>query len=547
MININIKENRFWKKYTGDNTILWVKGYIYSHTVEEIINICKDIKKDNISSFLNSIDGHSALVIQRDDLTFMAVDKIRSIPLFWIENEDSISIDSIATNLVELLHSKELDKKAELTFSMSAYTTGDNTIYRELDSLLAGEVLLIDRKSKKIEKQKYHIYKPWKVLNDSYENYLDKVTAVTLNIFKKTLKNIGDRQIVIPLSAGNDSRLVVSCLHHLGAKNIVCFTYGSKDNFESKVSEIIANKLGYKWYFHELTHKEQGSFYKSELFNKFFNFANSYTSIPFFQDINSLKYLKQNGFVDENAVFINGNSGDYISGGHIKKSLVEFDKTLSNDEKKELVYSEMFKKHFDLWISLKIEDNHEKLKVIMDNQLKYYLHETGFFENIHGMFEFLEFYNRQSKYVVSGQRSYEFFDFEWRLPLWDNEYIDFWESVPAKYKYDQKLYVDMLKKNNWGNVWGDDIPVNKKEISPKWIIPIRFMFKIPFGLLGTKGKNLWHQFDISFFQYWMDVTHQLDLFSYIEIIRGFSKGGKNLDSYGSKKYLKYIKNGKEVW
>ncbi len=547
MVNINIVEDGFWKKHAIENIYLWVKGYIYSHTIEEIVNICKYIKTDDLLAFVNSIDGHFALVIQRVDLTFMAVDKIRSIPLFWIENEDSIIIDSIATNLVEQLQSKELDKEAELTFSMSAYTTGDNTLYRELHSLLAGEVLLIDGKSKKIKKQKYHVYKPWKVVNDSHENYLDKLTKVTLGVFKKTLKSIGDRQIVIPLSAGNDSRLVVSCLYHLGAKNVVCFTYGSKDNFESKISKIIANKLGYKWYFHELTHKEQRSFYKSELFNKFFNFANSYTSIPFFQDINSLKYLKENGFVDEDAVFINGNSGDYISGGHIKKELVEFDKTLTCDEKKDIIYNEMFKKHFDLWKNLKIEDNHEKLKVIMDNQVKYYLQETVFFENIHGMFEFLEFYNRQSKYVISGQRSYEFFNFDWRLPLWDNEYIDFWESVPAKYKFEQKLYIDMLKKNNWGNVWNNDIPINKKEISPKWIIPVRFLFKIPFGLFGSYGKKQWKQFDISFFDYWMDVTHQLDLFSYIKVIRGFSKGGKNLDSYASKRYLEYIKNGKETW
>ena len=83
MISINIKTNMFWKKHTQNNLNIWIKGYIYSHSLEKIINICREIKKNQVSSFLESIDGHFALVVQRDDLTFIAVDKIRSTPLFF--------------------------------------------------------------------------------------------------------------------------------------------------------------------------------------------------------------------------------------------------------------------------------------------------------------------------------------------------------------------------------------------------------------------------------------------------------------------------------
>ena len=60
------------------------------------------------------------------------------------------------------------------------------------------------------------------------------------------------------------------------------------------------------------------------------------------------------------------------------------------------------------------------------------------FENFHRIYEILEFEDRQVKYVINGQRLYEFFGYEWRLPLWDSLYLNFWEKVPLEYKFDQK-------------------------------------------------------------------------------------------------------------
>ena len=55
----------------------------------------------------------------------------------------------------------------------------------------------------------------------------------------------------------------------------------------------------------------------------------------------------------------------------------------------------------------------------------------------------------------------------------------------------------MLKQQNFGDVWNDDLLL-QKIISPKWIIPLRFICKIPFGFFGSKGKKTWKQFDINF-------------------------------------------------
>ena len=86
---------------------------------------------------------------------------------------------------------------------------------------------------------------PIEIVNKSFEDYLEELSEVTLNIFRKMLNKIGDRQIIIPLSAGNDSRLVASILKHLGAKNVKFYSYGSSGNFEAKIAKKISKKLNF--------------------------------------------------------------------------------------------------------------------------------------------------------------------------------------------------------------------------------------------------------------------------------------------------------------
>ena len=52
-------------------------------------------------------------------------------------------------------------------------------------------------------------------------------------------------------------------------------------------------------------------------------------------------------------------------------------------------------------------------------------------------------------------RVYEYFGFDWSLPLWDKDYIEFWRSVNRKFKDNQNLYENVLIRQNFGGVWKD--------------------------------------------------------------------------------------------
>lgn len=540
MININITTSKFWKKYKENDLKIWIKGYIYSHTIERIIDICKDIKKDEVSSFLASIDGHFALIVQKDDLTFIAVDKIRSVPLFFINIKNDFFIDCDPKNLVNLnKFDKKIDENAKLEIAMSGFTIGNKMIYKNLHSLKAGEAVLF----KENNHEYLHYYKYFgEIVNKNFNEYLEELSEVTLNVFKKMLNQIGKRQIIIPLSAGNDSRLVASILKYLGATNVKCYSYGAAGNFEAKIAKIIAHKLGYEWKFIPLTHKSEKKYYVSDDYKKYLDYSETFCSVPHFQSLSTIKYLKDLNWIDNDAVFINGNSGDFITGGHIKTNIKD-NKVVNSASarlRKENILNQLIEKHFSLWGYLKTEENIDQIKKNLWNEITKGCDDLLSQDKDHLLYEYSEFIDRQSKYVITGQRIYEYYGHHWRLPLWDVDYLFFWQKVPLDYKLKQKLYIEMLKRNNYGNVWGVDIPINKKTITPKWIIPLRFICKIPFGLFGKEGRKAWKQFDMNFFYYFRDITHMMDTQNYIRIVKDVFKKPSFHVSWQAKDYLKKI-------
>ena len=103
-------------------------------------------------------------------------------------------------------------------------------------------------------------------------------------------------------------------------------------------------------------------------------------------------------------------------------------------------------KHYSLWEILNTEYNKDIVKKELYLQIKSELKNSK--APIYGLIELLEYENRQTKYVVNSQRIYDFYNLSWLLPLWNEAFIKFWETVPLQYKSDQKLYKETLKTLN---------------------------------------------------------------------------------------------------
>ncbi len=537
MINVSVIEGIFWEERTEKDISVYLKGYIYSHTIDEIIEALKYLDKESIKTFVNLLDGHFELIVQKNNFSFIAVDKIRSTPLFFAKINNKFYVDCDPKKIVNRDNfEKDIREDSMLEISMSGYTIGNKTIFKGLNSLKSGElVIFANNDFKYIQYYKYFGEIDYK----KYENYVQELSYVTLGVFRKLLDNIGNKQIIIPLSAGNDSRLVASMFKHLGAKNVKCYSYGSTGSFEAGAAKIVAEKLGYEWIFVPLTYKGEKEYYRSNKYQEYLEFSETFCSIPYTQGLSTIRYLKDINWIEEDAIFINGNSGDFISGAHINDLMIKNTKGMTKEIRKENILDNLIKKHFSLWEYLKTDKNIKYIKKNLWHEISAACGGLGKKEKDHMFYEYSELIDRQSSYVVTGQKVYEFYKHEWRLPLWDDDYLYFWQKVPAELKVNQRLYMDMLKSENFGNVWGDNIPVNKKNITPKWVIPLRFFVKAMFGMFGRYGKKVWHKFERNAFQYFMDTNKSNVTTPYKQVLFD-RRGQRNSVSWLSEEYIKKI-------
>ena len=525
-----ITEEYQWRKISRNEIDIFYKGDLESAHIDTLFLL--PFKDDFFTQqYINTININFAIIISTENSCILAVDHIRSTPIVYANIQEKWYIDCQSSKLLSLIGKGDIDEESSLGVAMSGYTIGDKTLYNSINSLVAGQIVIL-KKPKSINKIQYYQYIPEPFHSSNKKRLEYELEQVTLDILKKTIDSLKGRQAVIPLSAGNDSRLIASGFKYLGYENVKCYSYGF-ENFESITSKIIADKLGYEWKLVKLSIKKEKKFYKSKEFEEYLKFSDVSLSIPVVRWLSTVRILKESGWIEEDAIFINGNTGDFISGGHINSKIYrdESQGRVNKEISVECMLDSFLEKHYSLWGRLYNEHNKAIIKNALFceyNKLLKYNSNTS----IEAAYESLEYSHRQSKYVVSAQRIYEFYGYEWRLPLWDVDYMKFWSKVPTNLKYEQKLYKDMLYNANWSGVW--EIPVNKYNVRPKWIIPLRGVAKVIFLVTGG-SKARWHKLENSVFKYWMDTGRVTALFPYSEFL--FNHDIRGVQALISRKYL----------
>ena len=492
-----------WRSATSGDVEVWVAGHLEGDDPGRLAARLAGMAKLDAAvaaSLVAGLDGQFGLVARAPGWSLGAVDRIRSWPVL-VAAQDTGDVLAVDARALPPMSPDDVDQDGALAVGMCGYTFGDRTVDRRIRQLRPGEVAVVQRNGRAVI-HRYWSYRPWEAVDAAEPLLRRELLEVTRRVFERLVASIGDRPVVVPLSGGLDSRLVVTGLLEVGHRAVRCFAYGQPGNHEARASREIAQQLGLPWTFVPMTRRSQRHHYRSPLHLDYLAFADSLGAVPFEQDLPVVARLRDSGWIPDDAVVVNGNSGDFISGAHVPGALVEV-AAATPPERRERVAAALLEKHARLWRTLATPEHDERLARLLEHEWE----QLGvlFDERTadHGVFEAAEFQDRQCKYVVNGQRVYDYLGLDWRLPLWDLPYLEFWQGVPGEAKLGQRLYREALTEADWGGVWRRP---HDRYVRPRWIPPVA---KATRALHRLRPTVPWQEFERRWFAYWTDPLNNM--------------------------------------
>ncbi len=412
-----------WKNRDG----IWFKGYIFDENQiksEDTIfsELGKIQTKEDLKIWLADANGCFSLVISKENVTYFAVDHIRTFPIFYtIDNGNLVVTDD---PVMVFKSTKKINALAALELEATAYVTGNRTLFDGVYQVQAGE--LIEYRDNKKDCSFYSDFIV-ETINNSKFDILQQSLEIELNeTFERLVNSLNGRQAVVPLSGGYDSRLIVTMLKKFEYNNVITFTYGRKGNFELANSRKSAEKLGYPWIFIEYDEDIIDGFIDEQIFKEYVHFAGKGSSMFFMQDYFAVKYLHENKLIEKDSVFIPGHSGDLLAGSHLRKTMKE---GIGNKNLGKQIYQKTY-----------FQNNHKNNKKQFLNLINNFIEKVPENTFVYNVFENWAYKERQAKFIVNSANVFDYFGYEYRLPFWDIKLIEFFKSVPFKYKINKILY-----------------------------------------------------------------------------------------------------------
>ncbi len=398
-----------------------------------------------LAAQLSAVRGSWALLAETQDYAFAAVDHIRGIPVFFARTPDGVLVGDDAEAVAAGTAENGIDWQAAEELAMAGYAIGNRTLTAGLLQMTAGQVAVWSAGGEDVAF--HHDYRP--VDHDAASVAPTALGRALDAAFDRLIGAADKRPIVVPLSGGLDSRLVLAKLVERNYPALCAISYGPARNSDAEIARQVAERLGVSWSFIGVSGEGIRAFFGSEERKDYWQFATGRSSAPNMQDVLPLQIMRDDGSLPDETLIVNGQTGDFISGGHIPSRLAD-GRALDAIDVSDAVIAE----HFSLWQSMLTPTRRSTLRARLSERLSL---GSGAVSpaSAASAFERFEYQERQAKYVVNGQRAYEWHGLSWQLPLWDRDIVDVFESAPFADRFGQSLYRRYLHEWDYRGVFRD--------------------------------------------------------------------------------------------
>lgn len=382
---------------------------------------------DSLEAFADTLDGLAgffAVVVERPDALLLGVDHVRSVTLLYAPGAGLAGDDPhlLADRLDE-----PSDPLAESELLVGGNVLGDRTLFRGLRTVRPGEAVRLADDA--VETHRYTSYLPRTdaavddpAATETFESALDAA-------FDRLSAVVGDRQVVLTLSGGYDSRLVAAELAARG-HDALAVSFGRPDAEDVRVAREVARALGLPWEFVEYSTEGWREWYRSPERAAVVDATFTCDAIPNYGAAPALCALRERGVVDPDAVTLSGQT----VAGMSENVPPELDRPApTTDDVVDAVL-----RYWARW-----DWENPAFDAVVRERIRATLPpdpETASLPAAFARYEHWKWAERHVKYFVADVRVAGHLGLDWWLPLWDRAVVDAWADLPFALRRGKAFY-----------------------------------------------------------------------------------------------------------
>jgi hypothetical protein len=327
-------------------------------------------------------------------------------------------------NSLDSINHKKIDLNSLREFIHLGYVTGNKTI-------LSGTSCRINNsKFEAFNNISEHFSSSPQEDNKSLKEYINNGSSIWNKAIEKCLNN-NSKKIVVPISGGLDSRLILgSLLEHVSPSEITTYTFGIPGSFDYEIGNLVAKTLGTKHFSYDLnkievTEDKLKFFMQHTLCN-----SDLFTGPPLTELLND---------IEQDSIIWSGFMGDPSIGSHLPSL-----DTITNVDGN----------------FIENKENYTRIGLLSQKLTnKKIIPPTYDFENIDGVdskIELWDLQNRQARYVTS-----QVFikPFEYEVPFINRDWLSFSLQLPKALRNNELFYKEFLL-SRYSSIFGLPVKCN---------------------------------------------------------------------------------------
>ena len=403
--------------------------------------------------------GRLAAVRVEEERVVLAVDRLRSWPLFWTVtgrgDDRRLLVADSAEAVLGALEDPAACPAALEELQDAGFVTGPRTFLEGVHQVEQGAVVAVDRSTGRPAQDDYAFFRYADDEVDDPEAFGGLFLEALDAAMGRLLERAAGRRLAIPLSGGLDSRLLVAWLRLHGVEDVMTFTYGLPGSREMAVSQSVARSAGYPWHGVEIERPALLEVWNSERTASFLRRASALSALPHVQDWYALCRLVDDGVL---------RPGDVILPGHTIVGNMHDEKLLEEVPVSRAAIARALLRHHH---SLRGRARRAERSAWTAPPVRRALTLGGMTAPttqpaataatqgrvVRSVIEGYNIRERQTKYINNSMRAYEQLGLEWALPMLDVEMWRAWARGSAALTATRSFYRSVID-DLWARVTG---------------------------------------------------------------------------------------------